>query len=59
MENAVREENERNDEQGGPRGRMKRQLQSVQRRSRARHGFECEAVALRMRLIKTREDGDH
>jgi hypothetical protein len=58
MEKATVEGNERNDEKESPGGRLKRRLQRVQRRSRARHGVECEAVALRMRLIKTKEDGD-
>jgi hypothetical protein len=58
MEKVVVEETERDDEEESPRGRLKRRLQRVQRRSQARHGVECEAVALRMRLIKTKEDGD-
>jgi hypothetical protein len=58
MENVVVEENERNDEKESPGGRLKRQLKRVQKRSHARYGFECEAVALRMRLIKTKEDSD-
>ena len=58
MEDVVMEKNERNDEKESPGGRLKRRLKRVQRRSHAAHGFECEAVALRMRLIKTKEDSD-
>jgi hypothetical protein len=58
MENVMVAENERNDEKESPGAQLKRRLKRVQRRSHARQGFECEAVALRMRLIKTKEDGD-
>jgi hypothetical protein len=58
MENVAVEKNERNDEKESPGGRLRRRLKRVQRRSRAQHGFECEAVALRMRLVKTKEDSD-
>ncbi len=41
-------------------GRLKRQLKSVKKRKRARRfDFECEVVALKMRLVKIEEDSDH
>ena len=58
MERVIAGEPQRNDEKESPGGRLKQRLKRVQRRSQARHGFEREAVALRMRLIKTKEDGD-
>jgi hypothetical protein len=39
-------------------GRLKRRLKSVRKRKRAQRGFESEAVALKMRLIKVEEDSD-
>jgi hypothetical protein len=57
MEDVV-EESERDDEKESSGGGLRRRLKRVQRRSHARYGFECEAVALRMRLIKTKKDSD-
>ena len=31
---------------------MKKRLKVVRKRKRARHGFECEVVASKMRLVK-------
>jgi hypothetical protein len=58
MEKLVVERNESKDERESPGGQLRRRLKRVQRRSQARYGYECEAVALRMRLVKTKEDGD-
>ena len=35
-------------------GRLRGRLQGVRRRKRARRGFECEVVALKMRLVRTK-----
>jgi len=37
--------------------RLKNRLKKVRRRKRARRGFECEAVARKMRLARV-EEGD-
>ena len=48
------------EEKDGPGGRLKRRLTSVRKRKRARRSdFECETVALKMRLVKIEEDGNH
>jgi hypothetical protein len=45
---------------GGQGGRLKRRLKGVRKRKYTRRfDFECEAVALKMRLIKAEEDGNH
>ena len=45
--------------EGGRSGRLKRQLKSVKKRRRVRRfDLECEAVALKMRLVKIKEDSD-
>ena len=48
------------EERNGPGGRLKRQLKGVRKRKRARRfDLECEAVALKMRLVKVEEDRNH
>jgi len=48
------------EKEGGRCGRLKRRLKGVQKRKRVRRlDLECEAVALKMRLIKIEEDSDH
>ena len=54
-ENGRKDEEDRFDGHGG---RLKRRLRSVKNRRRARNGFECESVALRVRLVKAEEDSD-
>ena len=46
---------EEQDERGG---RLKRRLKSVRKRKHAQRGLACEAVALKMRLVKIEEDSD-
>ncbi len=44
----------------GPGGQLRRRLKSVRKRKRAqRLNFECETVALKMRLVKGEEDSNH
>lgn len=43
------------DERGG---RLKKRLRVVRKRKRAQRGFECEVVASKMRLVKTKEEND-
>ena len=48
---------EERDRQGG---RLKRRLKGVRKRKYARRfDLECGAMALKMRLIKAEEDGNH
>ncbi|MEE8389223.1 MAG: hypothetical protein V3S14_00285 [Anaerolineae bacterium] len=48
---------EEKDRQGG---RLKRRLKGVRKRRRAhRFDLKCEAVALKMRLVKTEEGSEH
>jgi len=37
-------------------GRMGRRLRAVRKRKLARHNFECEVVASKMRLVKVEEE---
>ena len=39
-------------------GRMGGRLKGVRKRKRARRGFECQVVALKLRLVKVRGKGD-
>ena len=39
-------------------GELKERLRGVRKRKRARRGFECEVMALKMRLVKVKEQGD-
>lgn len=34
-------------------------LVGVRKRKRARRGFECEVMALKLRLVRVREERDH
>lgn len=38
---------------------LKGRLKGVRKRKRVRRDFECEAVALKMRLVKVKEEGEH
>ncbi len=38
--------------------RLGKRLKRVRKRKRARRDFACEAVALKMRLVKAREKGN-
>jgi hypothetical protein len=58
MRNTVVEEKQGADGREGLGGRLRRRLRVVQKSEYARYGFECEAVALRMRLVKAKEDSD-
>jgi len=40
-------------------GRIGGRLKGVRKRKRARRGFECDVMALKLRLVKTRETSDH
>ena len=40
-------------------GELKGRLKGVRKRKRARRGFECEVMALKMHLVKVKEEGDH
>ena len=45
--------------EGGRGGRLKRRLKGVQKRRRVRRfDLECDAVALKMRLVKIEENSD-
>ncbi len=39
-------------------GRMGGRLKGVRKRKRSRRGFECEVVALKLRLVKVKGKGD-
>lgn len=46
--------------QNGKGGRIKGgRLVGVRKRKRARRGFECEVMALKLRLVRVREERDH
>jgi len=45
-------------EAGSKEGRLKRRLKSVRKRKRARRDFECDVVALKMRLVEIEEHSD-
>ncbi|GEM_PF-4083774 len=45
---------EKEKQDAGVRGRLKR----VKRRKSARHEFECEVMALKLRLVKVKETGE-
>lgn len=46
-------ENRKEGERGGW---LKKQLRDVRKRKLARHDFECEVVASKMRLVKVEEE---
>lgn len=45
-----------NREEGERGGWLKKRLQVVRKRKRARRGFECEVMASKMRLVKVEEE---
>ncbi len=53
MDEREREEREERQD-SGVRGRLKR----VKRRKHAQHEFECEVMALKLRLVKVKENGE-